>query len=139
MMQYFLQIKSKYDRLMQGRHGFDTLTGDVLVLWLICGFINGFVGSRIAAFVILVFPVFAFWRMFSKNLAKRSAENEKYLGFRRKAVESFKLSKRKFDERKTHKYYKCSNCDAQLRVRREKGEHTVVCPKCGKELHVKIR
>ena len=124
---------------MAGRHGFDTLTGDMLVLWLLIGFINSFIGSRIVSLVILVFPAFAVWRMFSKNLAKRDAENAKYLKLRRKTVDFFKLSKRKFSERKTHKYYKCSNCSAQLRVKREKGEHTVVCPKCGKELHVKIR
>lgn len=138
-MQYILTLRQKYEKLMAGRYGFDTLSGDALVLWFVTGFINGFVRSRIFALAALLLPIFAGVRMFSKNIAKRSAENEKYLSFRRKAADFFKLSYKKFSERKTHRYYKCSNCDAQLRVKREKGRHTVVCPKCGKELHVKIR
>ena len=138
-MQYYLQLKEKYDKLMEGRHGVDSLSRDMLLLWFVVGFLNGFFRSRIVSLVSLLLPLLALLRVFSTNSVKREIENRKYLGIRKSTVDFFKLSKRKFNERKTHKYYKCSNCSAQLRVRREKGEHTVVCPKCGKELHIKIR
>lgn len=139
MIQYFLRLREKYDKLMTGRNGFDTMAGDSLVVWFICGLINGFVRSRIFSLVMLIFPVFAAFRMLSRNIGRRTAENERYLAKRGAAAEYLALSKRRFSERKTHKYIKCSNCDAQIRVKREKGSHTVDCPKCGKELHIKIR
>ena len=45
---------------------------------------------------------------------------------------------RKFKERKEYKYLKCPFCKAQLRVRNQKGDHGVRCPKCRKEFRVKI-
>ncbi len=33
-------------------------------------------------------------------------------------------------DRKTHKYVKCKNCGATLRLKRRKGTHTATCPKC---------
>lgn len=124
---------------MEGRHGVDSLSRDMFIAWFVIGFLNGFFRSLIVTLSALILPVVALLRVFSTNSVKRGIENRKYLDIRKKAADFFKLSSRKFKERKTHKYYKCSNCSAQLRVRREKGEHTLVCPKCGKELHVKIR
>lgn len=138
-MQYIMKFKAGYEKLMEGRYGFDTLSGDLLVVWVITGFINGFVRSRIFSLCALALPVAAALRMLSTKTEKRRAANRKYLKYRKGAAEFFKITVKRFKERKTHKYYKCSNCSAYLRVKRRKGEHTVVCPKCGKELHVKIR
>lgn len=139
LLQYLSRIRAGYERLMEGRHGFDTLSGDLIIVWCITGFINGFVRSRIFSLAVLVFPIIAVLRMLSTNSVKRSAENRKYIKLRSSCAEFFKITYKRIKERKTHKYYKCSNCSSYLRVKRKKGEHTVVCPKCGKELHVKIR
>lgn len=45
----------------------------------------------------------------------------------------FRLQKRKFSERKTHRFFKCAQCKAALRVPRGKGKIKVRCPKCGAE------
>ena len=71
--------------------------------------------------ILLIF--WMFFRMFSKNIAKRRRENEKFSGF-------FKLWKNKFRDRKTHVYRKCPKCKAVLRLPKAKGKHTVVCPRC---------
>ncbi len=132
-------LKAKYDKLMEGRHGVDSLSRDCLIVWFIVGFLNGFIRSRIVAIASLLLPLFALLRIFSTNDVKRAAETRKYLELRNNAAEFFKISYRRIKERKTHKYYKCKNCSSYLRVKRKKGEHTVVCPKCGKEIRVKIR
>ena len=138
-MQYIMKLRASWEKLMEGRYGFDTLSGDLLAAWVITGFINGFIRSRIFSLVTLILPIAALLRMFSTKEEKRRAANRRYLGFRKGVIEFFKVTFKRCKERKTHKYYKCSNCSAYLRVKRKKGEHTVVCPKCGKELHVKIR
>lgn len=139
MIQYLAQLRAKYMKLMEGRYGIDSINRDLLILWIVIGFINGFIGSRVVMLCGLLLPLFAGLRMFSTAVYKRSSENRKYLKIRSSAAEGIKLRVRMIKERKTHRYYKCKNCSAYIRVKRKKGEHTIDCPKCGKEIRVKIR
>lgn len=138
-MELLMKARKRYEILMQGRHGFDTLSGDLLVLWLVLGFIGGFIRSGIYSAAILAVPAAAVLRMLSKNLERRQIENAKYLKLRHSFVKGVQMRYRMFTERKTHKYYKCKNCSSYIRVKKITGEHTVACPKCGKEFRVKIR
>ena len=138
-MRYLASLRAKYMKLMNGRYGMDKLNRDMLILWLVIGFLNNFIGSKVLMLVGLLFPLLALLRMFSTAVYKRSNENRKYSELKKKFVDWVKLSVRKFKERKTHKYYTCKNCSAYIRVKRKPGEHTVDCPKCGKEIKVKIR
>lgn len=138
-MQFLLQLKRKYDKLTEGKYGFDTLGRDMMILWVIIGFLNRFIRSRIVEFAALVLPVLALLRVFSEAVYKRSNENRKYLEIREKVFQFVKIHFMMIKESKTHRYYKCKNCSSYIRVKRKKGEHYVDCPKCGKEIKVKIR
>ncbi len=138
-MQYLAQLRMKYEELMCGRYGIDKLNKDLFIVWLIIGLINTLFRSRIVMLAALLLPILAVVRMLSHNTVKRSKENLKYLEIRTKVFDFFKVQYRRIKEIKTHRYYKCKNCRSYLRVRRKKGEHTVGCPKCGKEFKVKIR
>lgn len=138
-MQEFLKLREKYLKLMDGRCGLDSLNRDLLIVWFISSFLNGFIRSGWMTIVLLLLPLAAGLRMFSTAVYKRSNENRKYLSFKSKVIEFFKMRYRIFKERKTHRYYKCKNCLSYIRVKRVKGEHYVDCPKCGKEIKVKIR
>lgn len=137
-MQYLAELRAKYLKLMDGKYGFDKLNRDLIFLWFIIGFLNGFFRIRIVSLVSLVLPLVAVLRMFSTAVYKRSNENRKYLEIKAKLTEFFKIQYLRIKERKTHKYYKCKNCSAYIRVKRKPGEHYVDCPKCGKEIKVKI-
>ncbi len=138
-MQFFAEMNMKLRQFMDGRYGFDTLSRDMFILWLITGVINVFIRSRVFMLVALIIPILAVLRMLSRNINKRSLENRKYLEIRKKVINFFKVQYRRVKEYKTHRYYKCKNCHAYLRVRRKEGVHMVRCPKCGKEFQVKIR
>lgn len=138
-MQFLTNLRLKYEKLMYGRHGFDKLCRDMIILWLIIGVINSFIRSRVVMLVALILPALAIWRMLSRETYKRGRENLKYMELKTKAIDFFKVQYRRVKEIKTHRYYKCKNCHSYLRVRRKKGTHTVCCPKCGKEFQVKIR
>lgn len=71
-----------------------------------------------------------FFRMFSRNIAKRRRENERFCGF-------FKLIRNRVRDRKTHVYRKCPKCRAVLRLPRAKGKHNVVCPRCRERFRVR--
>ena len=134
-------FKNRVFRFMYGRYamyGADTLSKVIFYSYLILLPIFVVVAILVKSIwlslaftlveVALVTWVFA--RMFSKNIAARKRENEKFCGF-------FKLRRNKFKDRKTHVYRKCPKCKVVLRLPKAKGKHFVVCPKCKERFRVK--
>ena len=77
--------------------------------------------------------IYAYFRMFSKNIAKRSAENQWYLQKELKVKGFFQKKKRKLQSRKQYHIYKCPNCKQKIRVPRGRGKIAITCRKCGNE------
>ena len=132
------KIKTALYRFMYGRYGSDSLNKALLwtyaVMLLVHMILSLFVES---AWYYLIYTVlswalviFIFYRMMSKNIAKRRRENERFVGF-------FKLLKNRFKDRRTHVYRKCPKCRAVLRLPKAKGKHKVVCPRCKHRFEVK--
>ena len=74
--------------------------------------------------------VYNYFRMFSKNISKRYAENQKYLkmtaGIRRKLASW----KSQLAQRKIYHIYRCPGCKQKIRVPRGRGKIEIRCPKC---------
>jgi len=132
------KLKQKLTEFMRGRYGSDELNRALIILWMILAVINMFVTSKIIYLITLAIAVFAFFRMFSRNIYARQKENAKYKPIEDKAKQKLSLYKRMFAERKTHRYIKCPKCRAVLRVPYKKGKHTTVCPKCGERFDKNI-
>lgn len=123
---------------MYGRYGTDTLGNVMLVTYIVIillyTFISFFVSSiwfDVAVWLVsAALAITVFYRMFSRQVAKRKKENDKFCGF-------FRLRKNKFKDRKTHVYRKCPDCKAVLRLPKAKGKHSVVCPRCKNKFTVK--
>ena len=127
---------------MYGRYGTDTLNkvylGIYVAVDLIYSVVSLFITDpKISAILTacyllltLLLIVLIFFRMFSRNVAKRRRENETFCGF-------FRLLRNRFRDRKTHVYRKCPKCKAVLRLPKAKGKHTVVCPRCKERFGVK--
>lgn len=132
------KFKAWLYRLMYGRYGTDKL-GNVMLIAYLAVVVTHTVVSLVLNIVNPAFNtlwidlstyalsmalvVTICFRMFSKNIAKRRRENERFCNF-------FNLQKNKFRDRKTHVYRKCPSCKAVLRLPRAKGKHSVVCPRC---------
>ena len=136
-------MKQKIAAFMYGRYGVDELSRALLVVYLVLAVVMLFIPNVIARMIInafsLVLCIFMFYRMFSKNISRRTAENQKYLRARRKIKEWFLLRHNKWKYRKTHVYRKCPHCGVQIRLPRVKGEHRCACPKCGDSFGVNIK
>ncbi|MBE6729167.1 MAG: hypothetical protein E7568_02900 [Ruminococcaceae bacterium] len=134
----FYKFKNMLYRFMYGRYGNDSLNNFIFILYLVLAVLNIFIGSYLiyifATFLILI----SFFRMLSRNINKRSAENRKFLNIKSKAVSYFSLLKRRFNERKIYVYKKCPYCKAILRLPRKKGKHTCNCPKCYKSFKMRV-
>ena len=68
--------------------------------------------------------------MFSRNIAARRRENEKFLSFWR-ALKGFFTGKNRRPRDKEHKYYKCPKCKNTLRVPKRGKKIQITCPVCG--------
>ena len=124
-------------RLMYGRYGFDALSNIILIAGVVIYFISRCsdgTGCSLFRFFVWFIRIFA---VFSKNIQKRYAENEKFKAFFRPAAAFFRIRKRMWKDRKSHKYYKCPKCRQYLRAPKGKGKIKLTCPKCRQEFIVK--
>lgn len=125
-------MKDKLQRFMWGRYGIDRLNRILLA----CAFIflilsmSG-VGIFYAAATVIM--VYAYFRIFSRNISRRTAENQWYLKWEMKARGFFLKKKKEFSQRKEYRIYKCPGCGQKIRVPRGKGKIAVSCRKCGNE------
>ena len=126
-------MREKFQRFMMGRYGVDAfgkfLLGTVVVLWVV----NLFANSKFLYSWALLLMIYAYYRMFSRNAAKRYQENVKYLQIKNKVVARFKSEKSQLKQRKTHHIYRCPTCKQKIRIPRGKGRICITCPKCKTE------
>lgn len=121
-------------RFMTGRYGSDSLSKLLSVLacmllilsWLLDGTASTLIFS--AAFL---FVAYSYFRVFSRSIAKRRQENERYLNIKNVVTGAFRGRIEKQKMRKTYHFYKCPSCKTELRVPKGKGRVRITCRKCG--------
>lgn len=123
-------MKEKFIRFMSGRNGVDELNRFLLIVTLICYFISLFTHWSILYSVALVLLFYAYFRMFSRNLYKRSEENRTYLDKTAKMRYKWHAKVSYLKQLRTHHIYKCPTCKQKIRVPRGKGRIEIRCPKC---------
>lgn len=128
----------KLQKFMEGRNGMDKLNRFLFIVYIILIFVNLFAGSLVLYLIELALIGYIFYRCLSRNIYKRSKENQWYMKVEKPVKDFFVRQKNKIRDIKTHRYIKCHHCKAQLRVKRRKGKHTVRCPKCRQEFEVNI-
>ena len=124
---------------MAGRYGTDALYTVILTVCIILAVVNLFVRSWVIWLAMLLLAAWATFRAMSRNIYKRSKENQFILKIKNSVVFFFNTGIKRFKERKTHVYKKCPKCKAQLRLPRKKGKLKVRCPKCGHSFEIKIK
>ena len=133
-----MRFRERIARFMYGRYGGDNLNNFLLIAVAILMVVNIFVNSLVMYVVYMVLWCWTFFRMLSRNVYKRRAENEKFMKLWKPIKNELKLMKNKHRDRKTHVYKKCPKCKAVLRLPKQKVKHTVKCPKCSERFEVKI-
>lgn len=132
MRNFLARLVGKIRRFFYGRNGLDDLAKLFLILSLIVFVFYGFwpyhtIGHVIVKYILSLLSyglmIYAYFRIFSKNIYKRVNENKKYLGF-------ISINKAKWKHRKTHKFYRCPKCKTWLRLPKGRGKITITCVKC---------
>ena len=125
-------MREKMIRFMQGRYGNDRLGQVMLMLALACMVLSLFRIPFIST-IGLIILILTYYRMFSRQIGKRAAENQKYLQFEWKLRAKLQKRKQTLAQSRTHRIYKCPNCRQKIRVPRNRGRIAITCRKCGTE------
>ena len=125
-------MREKIMRFMQGRYGNDRLGQAMLMAALACVVLSLFRIPFIST-IGLAILVLTYYRMFSRQIAKRAAENQKYMQLEWKVCAKLQKKKQSLAQRRTHRIYKCPNCKQKIRVPRNRGRIAISCRKCGTE------
>lgn len=115
---------------MQGRYGADQMGQMLSAVSMVFLIISLFSRNQVWFLLAVIGIVYNYFRMFSKNISKRYAENQKYLtmtaGIRRKLASW----KSQLAQRKIYHIYRCPGCKQKIRVPRGRGKIEIRCPKC---------
>lgn len=117
-------------RFMTGRHGVDEFSIFTLALGIFLSLLGSLFGSFLL--ILLGYPaeIYTLFRIFSKNTAKRSEENRKFVALSGKVLFRAKAFLLRLKMRKEYKYFRCPGCKSLMRLKRGKGEVEMECPKC---------
>lgn len=121
-------------QFMIGRNGNDELNRfllavDMVLILLSVIFSRGI--GRILSPIALVLLGFTYYRMFSRDLIRRSDENARYFRIRERVLSALRVRKEQWVQRKDYKFFVCPACKATLRVPKGRGKIKIVCRKCG--------
>ena len=123
-------IRNAIQRFMYGRYGNDQLNLFFIVLYLVLYLLFSFTKFQILYWFAVVLIFFSLFRLFSKNLPRRRAENARFMKAVGPSIQWVRL-RHTMRKDKEHCYFKCPSCGQQLRVPRKKKKITVTCRGCG--------
>ena len=131
------KLREMLAKFMYGRYGTDRLNMFLLIVLIVCAGLNLLVRNGYFSIVMrsweTLLIVLIYYRMFSRNIQKRYAENQKYLSLENKVKRFFGRTKYIQEQRKDFHIYTCPQCRQKIRIPKGKGKISVRCPKCGAE------
>lgn len=128
-----MRMRERMQGFMAGRYGTDQLSKVILWISLACLAVSMFTRLNVFYILGLVLLIYTYYRMFSRNVAKRYAENQKYLNWRYSFAVRRNKRKVHWEQRKIYRFYKCPQCRQKVRVPKGKGKVAITCPKCRME------
>ena len=125
-------FKGIYNKMIQGRNGFDDLCKVQLYFLGILFIIDLFVDSYVVGLLQLITMIIIGYRFFSKNIYRRVKENQIFMDVKYGLFKPFKNIKRRIKDRK-HLYKRCK-CGTTIKVKlpKKRGIKHAKCPNCGK-------
>jgi len=129
-MNLWQRIKFSLSRFMYGRYGADQLSRTLITASLILLVIGQLAGSILLIYLSFAGYVYTIFRMFSRNIEKRSQENQAYLNKTAKWRTEYAQAKVRWRNRKQYKYFKCPQCRTRMRLTRGVGEKQIICRNC---------
>lgn len=125
-------MMERFRRFMIGRYGVDSFSKFLLVVGVVTAFISSITKLNILYILGWICLLYSYFRVFSKNYAKRAAENQKYLQITAKISAMIPGLGNRPSRGAGYAIFKCPGCKQKIRVPSGKGKIEIRCPKCGR-------
>ena len=125
-----MKLKEFLRKLSRERYGYDQFTRFLLAMTFLIYFLSLLLQSPLLNLFSLCVLIYIYFRIFSRNVYKRSAENDIYLNFINTITKFFRFFKKTKGDRKYYHFYKCPKCKQTLRLPKGHGKIEIRCPKC---------
>ena len=130
-------MRNLLQNFMMGRYGPDHLGVAMIILSFILSILYAILGYIPLLYISYVVFGLTLYRMLSRNLKRRRAENDKFIRYWWPIRMKIRHTVNQIKQRMKHKYFKCPGCQAKLRVPKGIGKLRVSCTKCGEKLFMK--
>lgn len=128
------KMKDKMLTFMQGRYGVDALSNFLMWMGIAIAVLCIFLPARILVLAGWLLILYAYIRIFSKNISKRYAQNQKFLDRTWTIRNAYAKIKYRIKYGKqtdsAYRIYKCRKCGQKIRIPKGKGRIRITCPKC---------
>lgn len=128
-----MNFRNRFSQFMQGRYGMDSFTRFLLVLSMACLILSSLFQSTIFSIACWGLLIYMYFRVFSRNITARYAEEQKYIRIKEDVKAYIRRDKSVIDADKAHRIYRCPQCRQKIRVPRGKGRIEITCPKCSRK------
>ena len=115
---------------MYGRYGADEFSRAIVMASLILLIIGNITASLLLIYISFAGYIYMIFRTFSRNIDKRSQENQTFLNKTAKWRTEYAQFKVRWRNRKQYKYFKCPQCHTRMRLTRGAGEKQITCRNC---------
>lgn len=126
-------MRDKLQRFMYGRYGNDDLNRLLSIVTIITIVAEMVTHIHILYWASLVLLILLYYRMMSRSISARWAENQKYLAMRNKVTGFFRGGSSRTKADPNYRIMKCPQCKQKVRVPKGKGKIRIHCPKCGND------
>lgn len=126
-------MRQRMMNFMRGRYGLDQLNIFIAGFIVFLMLLNLFLRNPVVSVLGFALIVYLYFRMFSRNITKRSDENTLYLKKTWKIRMRLRKEKGYMQLRKTHHIYHCPSCRQKIKIPRGRGKISITCPKCSKQ------
>ena len=127
------RFREKLMRFMQGRNGFDQFSQFLNMVVLVIFVLSLFIKWAPLYYIGIALLIYMYFRVFSKNIPKRYAENQKFCNMRYDFSIKKNKMKKEWEQRKIYRFYRCPMCKQKVRVPKGRGKICMTCPKCREE------
>jgi len=130
-MRNFIQnLIFKLQRFLYGRYGVDEVSKAAVIISIVLLVFSYILYIPVLYIISILLNLWAFWRCFSKNIAKRAKERQWFISKKQKITNKIQFKKKLHKMKKTHRLYKCKSCKTILRVPKGVGKIKITCSKC---------
>lgn len=123
-------MREKLIRFMYGRYGMDKLSKHLIYGAIIVSLVSIFLPFEILYLITLAMMVWGYYRIFSKDHAKRYREAAVYEHFLAKIKKGPNQLKYEMEQRKDYRIFKCPSCKQRMRIPKGRGMVEIRCRKC---------